>query len=168
MQDVIDRIDNEPASFTADYSNHRQRNSKGLELEFTYSFDNSAEFMANVSYLQTQYFSPDYYTPELYQSPLVSEVLGKAYLLYPLRNSLSLNTALYYSGPKKGFESAQPSGSTTILDETLAYKIDMQSNIMFSVKNLFDASVIYPSYQAKHKGIEREGRNWLISYDRRF
>ena len=168
MQDVIDRLEDEPPSITVDYYNHKQRDAKGVEIEFTYSFDNSAELMANISYVRTQYFSPSYDNPVLYQSPIISEVLSKAYFLYPLTSALSFNSALYYSGPKKGFEDKQSYGATIIFDETISYNIDGYSNVMLSVKNLFDRSVMYPSYQSKHDGLKREGRNWLVTYERKF
>ncbi|MBC8236643.1 MAG: TonB-dependent receptor [Helicobacteraceae bacterium] len=168
MQDVIDRVENEPATLIGDYYNHNQRNSKGFELEFTYGFNNDAQLMANLSYVRTEYFTPDYLNPQLFQSPSISEVLSKVYLLYPIMKGLSINTALYYSGPKKGFEDGASYGSTMILDESVSYTIDKSSTLIFTAKNLFDASVVYPSYQGKHDGIKREGRNWLVTYEKKF
>ena len=168
MQDVIDRVENEPATLVGDYYNHKQRNFKGFELEFNYSFNNDAELMANLSYVRTEYFTPDYVNPQLFQSPLISEILSKVYLLYPIMKGLNINTALYYSGPKKGFEDGISYGSSMILDESVSYSIDKSSTLILSAKNLFDASVVYPSYQGKHDGIRREGRNWLVSYEKKF
>jgi outer membrane receptor protein involved in Fe transport len=55
-----------------------------------------------------------------------------------------------------------------IIDETIAYDIDDSSTVTMSVKNIFNESVIYPSYDGKHNGIQREGRNWLLTYEKRF
>jgi outer membrane receptor for ferrienterochelin and colicins len=77
MQDVIDRIEDEPPTFVGDYANHKQRNAKGGELEFTHRFGNGSELMANLSYVKTEYFSPSYTNPVLFQSPEISEVLSK-------------------------------------------------------------------------------------------
>lgn len=173
MQDVIDRIEHEPPSFPGDYANHRQRNAKGLELEFTRRFGNGSELMANLSYVRTEYFTPDYYHPVEVQSPEISEVLSKGYFIYPLSQALSINTAWYYNGPKKGYSrnntgNAQTFDATMVIDETVAYDIDESSTVTLSAKNLFNEPVIYPSYQGKHEGIRREGRNWLITYEKRF
>lgn len=172
MQDVIDQINNEPFSFPGDYANNRERNAKGIELEFTRHFGNGSELMANLSYVRTEFFTPDYYNPIEYQSPEISEVLSKGYFLYPLMQALSLNTAWYYNGPKKGYDrginTIRTYASTMVIDETLAYEIDDSSTITLSAKNLFNESVIYPSYQGKHDGLRREGQNWLLTYEKRF
>ncbi|MDD2828657.1 MAG: TonB-dependent receptor [Sulfuricurvum sp.] len=172
LHDVIDSIQNEPEAFIGDYANHRQRNEKGLEMELTRSFNNGSELMGNFSYVTTEYFSPDYSTPIEYQSPEISEVMIKGYYLYPLNEQFGLNTAWYYNGPKRGYiresGNTQTYGSTMVVDETLSYHLDDLSMITVSVKNLFNEAVIYPSYSAKHDGILREGRNWLVTYEKQF
>lgn len=172
LNDVIDSVQNEPPGVTVDYYNHKQRNAKGLEMEVTHHFDNGSELMGNLSYVRSQYFSPDYSNPIEYQSPEISEVMIKGYYLYPLTERLGINTAWYYNGPKRGYlrESGDINtyASTMLVDETLSYNLDDLSMVTFSVKNLFKESVIYPSYDAKHEGIHREGRNWLMTYEKRF
>jgi len=173
MRDVIDGIDNQPSSFVGDYGNNKERNAKGAELEFTRHFGNGSEFMANLSYVRTEYYSTDYAMPVLFQSPEISEVLSKGYFLYPLTQQLSFNTAWYYSGPKRGYDrnndgNAKTYDSTMIIDGTIAYDIDSSSTVTLSAKNMFNEPVIYPSYQGKHNGIRREGRNWLVTYKKRF
>ncbi|MFZ2889627.1 TonB-dependent receptor plug domain-containing protein [Sulfuricurvum sp.] len=172
LNDVIDRISNEPEGFIGDYANHRQRNAKGLEMEITHHFGNASELMGNFSYVRSQYFSPDYYNPIEYQSPEISEVMVKGYYLYPLTERLGINSAWYYNGPKRGYlrDSGiiRAYGATMLVDETLTYNLDDLSMLTFSVKNLFKESVIYPSYNAKHEGIHREGRNWLVTYEKQF
>ncbi len=171
LRDVIDKVENEPDEIN-DYYNHRQRNAKGLEMEFTYYFSSGSEFMTNFSYVRTEYYSPDYYNQIEYQSPEISEVMVKGYYLYPLTERLGINTAWYYNGPKRGYlrESGniRTYGATMLVDETLSYNLDDLSILTFSVKNLFKESVIYPSYDAKHDGIHREGRNWLVTYEKQF
>lgn len=172
LNDVIDSVKNEPSWVTTDYANHKQRNSKGLEMEFIRQFGNGSELMGNFSYVRSEYFSPDYYNPVEYQSPEISEVMVKGYYLYPLSERLGINTAWYYNGPKRGYlrdsGNIQTYGATMLVDETLSYNLDDLSMITFSVKNLFKESVIYPSYDAKHEGIHREGRNWLVTYEKQF
>jgi outer membrane receptor protein involved in Fe transport len=172
MRDVIDQVTNEPLSFVGDYANNKARNAKGMELEFTRHFGNGSELMANLSYVRTEYFSPDYYNPIEFQSPEISEVLSKGYFLFPITQGLGLNTAWYYSGPKKGYDrgtgTARTYDSTMIVDETVSYDIDTSSTVTLSAKNLFNQAVIYPSYQGKHDGLRREGQNWLLTYEKRF
>ena len=55
-----------------------------------------------------------------------------------------------------------------VIDETIAYDIDESSVVTLSAKNLFNEPVIYPSYQGKNEGLRREGRNWLITYEKKF
>lgn len=173
LKNVIDRVENEPTGFTYDYLNHKERNARGVELEYTYRFGNGAEWMSNFSYARIQYFSPDYFNPIEYQSPEVSEILSKGYFLFPFGHNINLNTSWYYSGPKKGYlredngkSKAYP--ASMIVDETVVYEIDGDSTVTLSVKNLFNESVIYPSYDLKHDGLHREGRNWLMTYEKRF
>jgi outer membrane receptor for ferrienterochelin and colicins len=172
MNDVMDELHNEPASIIGDYANHKQRNAKGIEMEMTHRLDNGAEWMANFSYVRTQFFSPDYLSPELYRSPEVSEVLSKGYFLYPFTDALSFNTAWYYSGPKKGYARdnvpAKTYEATMVVDQSVAYEWESTSLLTLSVKNLFNERVIYPSYHGKHEGLVREGRNWLVTYEKRF
>ncbi|MDD2782132.1 TonB-dependent receptor, partial [Sulfuricurvum sp.] len=91
---------------------------------------------------------------------------------YPLTERLGVNTTWYYNGPKRGYlrenGDIRTYGSTMLVDETLSYNLDDLSMVTFSVKNLFNESVIYPSYDAKHEGIHREGRNWLMTYEKQF
>lgn len=172
LNDVIDSVKNEPSWVTTDYANHKQRNLKGLEMEFIRQFSNGSELMGNFSYVRSEYFSPDYYNPVEYRSPEISEVMVKGYYLYPLNERLGINTAWYYNGPKRGYlrdsGNIQTYGATMLVDETLSYNLDDLSMITFSVKNFFKESVIYPSYDAKHEGIHREGRNWLVTYEKQF
>ncbi len=172
MNDVIDRVENEPPGFIYDYMNHKKRDAKGIELEYLYRFGNGAEWMNNLSYVRTQYFSPDYFTPVEYTSPEVSEILSKGYFLLPITENVNFNTAWYYSGPKKGYirqnGQTETYGATMVVDETIVYEIDNTSSMTLSIKNLFKESVIYPSYDVKHNGIHREGRNWLMTYEKRF
>lgn len=172
LRNVIDIMENEPADYVGDYGNNRKRTAKGIETEFTKQFENGSELMCNFSYVRTQFFTPDYYTPVEFRSPEISETLFKGYYMFPLNDRLSLNTAWYYSGPKRSYErlngKVQSYGSTTIIDETAAFDIDSTSSVTFSVKNLFNEKVVYPSYRAQHEGIIREGRNWLLTYEKRF
>jgi iron complex outermembrane receptor protein len=127
LQDVIDSISGEPDDFVGDYSNHKERNAKGLELEFTYSFNNGAELNSNFSYVKTQYYTPNYSDPQLFQSPLISEYMFKTYLFYPLTDRLSINSTLYHNGPKKGMVDDSNIYSSikasTIFNETISYDI---------------------------------------------
>lgn len=173
MKDVMDAVENEPSGHKGDYSNHKKRILRGIESELTYQFRNSAELMLNFSYVRTQFFTPDYYNPVEYQSPEISEVLSKGYLLFPLMKNLSFNTAWYYSGPKKGYSrggsvSAKTIDSTLVVDETIVYNIDGSSMVTLSAKNLFNTLVYYPSFQQKNNEIKREGRNWLLTYEKQF
>ncbi len=172
MEDVIDGVNNEPLSFVGDYANNKARNAKGAEMEFIYRFGNGSELMANLSYVRTEYFTTDYNTPVEFQSPEISEVLSKGYFLHPLTQVLNINTAWYYSGPKNRFDDGNHNhtptySATIIIDETIAYDIDNSSSVMLSAKNLFDATLIYPSYLGNHDGLRREGRNWLLTYEKR-
>lgn len=174
IKDVIDSITHEPESFPGDYGNSQQRNAKGCELEFTHNFSDRSEFMTNLSYIRTEYFTPNYVTPVLFESPEISEVLIKGYYLYPVTRKLNLNTAWYYSGPKNGYDDKDghinlSTPSTMVFDETISYDVDKSSLVTLTIKNLFNESVIYPSYHGQQDaGIKREGQNWLLTYEKKF
>ena len=56
----------------------------------------------------------------------------------------------------------------TTVDLTLATKLN-DWKFLFSVKNLFDEAIFYPSYDALHsEGIPRDGRNFLFQAEYRF
>lgn len=170
ISDVIDVIEHDPNISTSDYGNQKNdRESKGIELEYTYQFDNDIEIMTNFSYVQTEYFTTDYLNSVQYTSPEISEVLNKGYLLLPITGRLSFNTAWYYSGEKNGFTRtdgrvSEDLDSSLVIDETIVYDMETGSSIMFSLKNIFNESIKYPSYSHNNDYIEREGRNFLISY----
>lgn len=173
LKDVIDFIDGEPSDFEGDYANHKKRKAGGFESELMYSFKNGAELMTNFSYVNTQYYTPHYTNPEKFRSPLISEYLLKAYLLYPISEHLSINSILYHSGPKNGMTFGSSTydeiDSSTVINETLIYNIDGSSNVELNIKNIFNEDVIYPSFYGKHNGkINREERNWLLSYSKTF
>lgn len=170
FQDVIDAAVH---GTNGDYSNNKMRNAKGLEVEFTHYFANGSELMSNLTYLRTEYINPDDNNPIEYRSPEISEVMVKGYYLYPIDETLSFNTAWYYNGPKRGYvrpkdNAVENYGSTLVIDGTISYEFDTQTSMTFSIKNLLNEKVIYPSYLAHHEGIVREGRNWLLTYEKRF
>jgi len=55
--------------------------------------------------------------------------------------------------------------TTHIFDQTATYRFSHNSEMRFTVKNLFNTEVRLPSYYYEMGGgIEREGRNYFLSY----
>ncbi len=170
------------------YRNYPNRESKGVEFEYFFKTSMKHNFYFNASYTNTDYATaPDgsvaSYDPSIVQRmPDISPFMAKGLYIYKPTQKLSLGTAWRYfsattqtrmpwvvSGIVAGdFQASVP--AVHIFDETLTYRFTSQSKIQASIKNLFDARVLQPSYyyDSAHDGIQREGRNYLITYVQKF
>ena len=161
----------------AGYQNMKQRYAKGLEFEYFYRTAQEHNFYFNGTYVYAEYTVP----PEDYNNivfidqsmPDISKVMLKAMYVYRPNEKLSLGTTWRYfseTTPTKlewvvddGLDST--ASSAHIFDETVTYRFSPQSEMRFTVKNLFNTEVRQPSYYYEMAGgIEREGRNWFLSY----
>lgn len=130
------------------------------------------EYKGNITSKDSVYFNFSYTTGknEDKRLVLVSPILFKGYYKYNIKENLSLSSILKYSSKKKRTINDNRSSlpSTTILDISLNYKNYLKKyNINFSIKNLFNKKVIYPSKPNTYKDDYPEiGRRFMITFSR--
>lgn len=170
------------------YQNYPDRESKGVEFEYFFKTGMKHNLYFNASYTNTDYAtSPDGAQanpdPSIVQRmPDISPFMAKALYIYKPTSKLSLGTAWrYYSATTQtrmpwvvssvtagDYKASVP--AVQIFDETFTYRFTPHSQIQATIKNLFNAQVLQPSYYygSAHEGIQREGRNYLVNYVHRF
>jgi iron complex outermembrane receptor protein len=154
----------------AEYRNVVDTDIYGFELEYKGSILSSDQLYFNYTYLDgTSYIKDEHKSESL---PNVANNLVKGYYIYNLGTSLSLSGTAKYVGSKQ-----RVSGDTRdsvdaycTLDTSVNYtnkKYDYA--IVFSLKNLFDATVKFPSPPNTYSNdYEQEGRNFLITLKKSF
>jgi len=162
------------------YQNYADRTSKGIEFEYNFKSNPEHDFYFNASYIKTDYATPpeeDYPLSMNQSMPDISKVMFKAMYIYRPFNQLSFGTTWqYYSRTTQSqIGWIQDDGTDTtvhpqhIFDETLTYKLSPSSEIRATLKNLFNQEVKEASYYYNTSGgIQREGRNFYLSYTQKF
>ncbi len=170
LSDVIDIDDSqEPGG----YKNYSQRSSYGGEIAYTFVPYLQNQFYINASYNETEYETPD---KGIKQSMAgVAKFMLKAYYIHYITPSISTSVLLKHIGERprnQDFdhrEENDPLKAYTTLDLTLNLVSSYHWNFHLSAKNIFDASVKYPSYYNRHNGGNiREGRNYLLQGEYKF
>ena len=171
------------------YQNYPNRESKGIEFEYFYKTNMTHNFYFNASYTKTDYATPlDTDTFNVIDNPSIisnmpdiSKFMAKAIYIYKPTQQLALATAWrYFSQTDQTqvawlldevnngkFKSVIP--EVHIFDETITYKLTHTSEVQASIKNLFNATVLQPAYyDSAHQGIQREGRNYMLTFTQKF
>ncbi len=170
------------------YKNYPDRESKGVEFEYFFKTSMKHNFYFNASYTNTDYSTaPDGSTtsfdPAIVGSmPDISKFMAKALYIYKPTSKLSFGTAWRYFSPttetrmpwvldavaQGKYKASVP--EVRIFDETLTYRFTPQSELQASVKNLFNATILQPSYyyDSAKQGIQREGRNYMFTFIQKF
>lgn len=155
------------------YQNMKQRYSKGVEFEYFYRTAQEHNFYLNGTYVYAEYTIPPEDMPIVlvdYSMPDISKLMLKAMYVYRPTEHLSLGTTWrYFSETTPTRISWVDNDSTVsalhIFDQTATYRFSSNSEMQFTVKNLFNTEVRLPSYYyVVNGGIEREGRNYFLSY----
>lgn len=176
LKNVIDL--DEFRQTTAGYQNMKQRFAKGAEFEYFYRTAREHNFYLNGTYIYAEYtLPPENYNNIIYidqTMPDISKVMLKAMYVYRPSEKISWGTTWRYfsetTSTKLQWVTSNPTNDPTvsarhIVDETLTYRFTPNSELRLTVKNLFNTEVRLPSYYYTTKGgIEREGRNWFLSY----
>lgn len=161
------------------YQNYPDRKSKGIEFEYNFRTESAHDLYLNASYINTDYTTPpEEGSVSLNQSmPDISKVMLKGMYIYKPTDSLSFGTTWqYYSRTTQSKLSwITDDGTDTtvapqhIVDETVTYRFSSSTEMRLSVKNLLDADIRQPSYYYNTAGgIRREGRNFFLSFTKRF
>jgi outer membrane receptor for ferrienterochelin and colicin len=173
LKNIIDL--DELRATAAGYQNMKQRYAKGAEFEYFYRTAQEHNFYLNGSYVYAEYTVPaEENHPSVDQSmPDISKVMLKAMYVYRPTEKFSLGTTWRYcseTSPTKlwwviKYNLDSTVNATHIFDQTATYRFSPQSEIRLTVKNLFNTEVYQPSYYYEMDGgIEREGRNFFLSY----
>ena len=187
LHNVID-LEDEYSTPQGYINNTRDRESKGVEFEYFYKTSEKHNLYFNASYTNSDYQTPPDEDHGVIQPPLmtsmpdISKFMAKAMYIYKPIQKLTFGTTWKYfsqttqtivpwvvSDVNNGdYKSVVP--AVHIFDETVTYKISPQSSLQFSVKNLFNATVLQPEfyYFGAKDGIQREGRNYLFTFTQKF
>ena len=175
-------IDLEELTYTdPGYQNFDKRLSRGVEFEYNFKTKLEHNFYLNATYVKAGYTIPEEDYPESnVPMPDISDVMLKAMYIYTPTKALSFGTTWRYFSQTTSTELAwvlkhadeydATAKAAHIFDETITYRFSPSSEIRATVKNLFDADVRMPAYyyNTADGGIQREGRNYFVSYVHRF
>lgn len=161
------------------YQNYDRRTSKGVEFEYNFNTHTAHNLYFNASYINAGYTTPpsENSVSTNQSMPDISKVMLKAMYIYKPIENLSLGTTWqYYSRTTQSELSwVQANGINTtvhpqhIFDETVTYKPTASSEIRATIKNIFNQDIRLPSYYYQTPGgIQREGRNYLLTYSQNF
>ncbi|MEA1983694.1 MAG: TonB-dependent receptor [Campylobacterota bacterium] len=173
LSDVIDLEENPQTA--VGYQNMKDRTSRGVELEYFFKTQDRHNLYLNATYTEADYtVAADNNIEEIDQSmPAISKYMLKAMYVYHASDKLSFGTAWqHYSQTTKTeltwvVNAAKdiPVEDYNLVDETITYHISSNSQLRFSIKNLFDQEVRVPSYYDRVEGgYLREGRNFALNY----
>ena len=153
------------------YQNMKNRVNKGFELEYSFRTKKSHNLYINATYTDAEYTTAT--VEKIDQDmPDLSKIMLKASYIYHPSSNLSFGTAFRYFS--RTIQNKSKSNDTTvnkqyIIDETISYKLSGSSNIILSVKNIFNEDYKLPNYYHEVKGGSlREGRNFFLSYTQKF
>ncbi len=142
----------------------------GLELEYTGYITASDKLYLNYSYVTGD--SKVKTTGVETDLTNVAHHLVKGYYIYNLDDDLTLSGILKYVSSKDRIleDTRKKVPGYTTLDATLNYKNHKYDyDITFSIKNIFDANVIYPSTPNTYiEDYAQEGRTFLVSIRKEF
>ncbi|MBU0632168.1 TonB-dependent receptor [bacterium] len=184
-------IDLEELSYTPyGYTQYPDRTSKGVEFEYFYKTSIKHNFYFNLSYTKTDYITPldthnsnqdknlEAPDPSIVESmPDISPFMAKTLYIYKPTTAFSFGTAWRYfsqtTAPRTVWVVSDgadtPVKAANIFDETLTYHISPTSTLQITVKNIFNERVMQPAYYYYvNGGIQREGRNYLVSFVQNF
>jgi iron complex outermembrane receptor protein len=167
------------------YKNFDKRLSRGVEFEYNFRTKLEHNFYFNATYIDAGYTIPEEYfiVPEPDDQieknvpmPDISNVMLKAMYIYKPTKTLSFGTTWrYFSQTTESeldyvIEDREKYDATAkaahIFDETITYRFSPSSEIRATVKNIFDTDVRMPAYyyDSADGGIQREGRNYFVTY----
>ncbi|MDD2357541.1 MAG: TonB-dependent receptor, partial [Thiovulaceae bacterium] len=149
-------------------------------IEDTNLYGFEVEYKGHISSVDTLYLNYSYVTGSSHiqnqgtnsSLPNVSHHLAKGYYIYNINDTLSLSGVAKYVSSKDrepgDVREKVPAYST--LDASLRYKnLKYKYSVMFSIKDIFNASIIYPSPPNTYvQDYAQERRNFLITLTKEF
>lgn len=163
-----DQIYNSPTN--PEYENAMDTDIYGFEFEYKGNILPVDQLYLNYSYVDGKSYINDEDRSE--QMPNVSQHLAKGYYIYNINSALSLSATAKYVGSKerKFIDSREKLKAYSTIDTALSYKNQKYDYMLtVSVKNLFDAKVVFPSLPNTYtEDYEQERRNFLIAFTKKF
>ena len=155
---------------TPEYKNAMNTNIYGGELEYKGHITSADKLYMNYSYVTGTSKIKD--TGESTPLANVSHHLAKAYYIYNISDAIALSgVAKYVSAKDRASDDIRKKlKAYSTLDATLSYKnVKYDYDVMFSVKNIFDADVRYASPNNSYiEDYRQERRNFLITLRKEF
>ncbi|XPV69841.1 MAG: TonB-dependent receptor plug domain-containing protein [Halarcobacter sp.] len=152
------------------YRNALDTDIYGLELEYSGHITSSDKLYLNYSYVTGD--SKIKTTGVETDLTNVAHHLAKGYYIYNLDDDLSLSGILKYVSSKDRIpgDTRKKVPAYTTLDTTLNYENHKYDyDITFSIKNIFDTNVVYPSTPNTYiEDYAQEGRTFLVSIRKEF
>jgi iron complex outermembrane receptor protein len=171
---IIDQVlDIDDTSEPGGYDNRESRASYGGEIAYTFIPYLQDQLHLNASYNETEYVTSGLAIEQ--SMPGVAKMMLKAYYIHYLSSALSVSALLKHIGERPRHQDSDsrdennPLDPYSTLDLTMNYLSSYHWDLQFSVKNIADARVTYPSYYSRHDGGNiRQGRNVLVQGTYRF
>lgn len=158
-----DQIDKNNATHT--YLNSNNTDIYGLELELNTQISSHDELYASYSYV-------DGSDDDGNSLANVAQHLAKASYIYNFTAALSAGTILKYVGDKSRVEGDFRSDTPSYLTADISARynnLPHQFSLTFSVKNLADANIVYPSEPNTYiNDYPQDGRTFLFSLSKEF
>ena len=158
------------SSTNPQFKNDVDTDISGLEIEYKGHITSSDKIYMNYSYVTgTTKIKDDGISESLSN---VAHHLAKAYYIYNISDKLSLSGVAKYVGSKgrENGDTREKVEAYATFDTSLSYK-NRRNNytLMFSVKNIFNENVKYPSPEKTYiEDYGQEERNFLISVAKEF
>ena len=151
------------------YKNVLDTDLYGLELEYSGNFSSVDKVYLTYSYVTGTSKMKSGVSTDITNT---AQHLAKGYYIYNVNNFLSLSGVAKYVASKKRIagDSREKVPDYTTLDMTLNYKnTTYDYDVSLSVKNLFDANVVYPSPPKTYiEDYTQEGRTFLVTIRKEF
>jgi outer membrane receptor protein involved in Fe transport len=148
-----------------EYRNEMDTEIYGFEVEFRGNITRDDKLYANYSYVDGK---------DDKGNPLanVAKHMAKGYYTYDLSNYSSASTIVKYVGTKERVsgDSRDKLDDYLTVDATVCYENPLYDfSLTLSVRNIFDASVKYPSQPYTYQeDYPQEGRNFLVAFSKEF
>jgi len=147
-----------------EYSNYRDRESKGFEATYRYRPSVPHDITVSASYCDTDYVTEKGTAQSM---PGVARWSGFLLYLFHFDASTTFSTRIRYMGPRTRYSDLADGdlGAYTTVDAAGSYVAPGGWRLHAAVKNLFDEEVRESSYYERHEGIVRPGRNFFVSVE---
>ena len=148
-----------------DYENTKDSDIYGMELEYRGDVTPDDQFYLNYSYVDSESNSGADFENTAHH-------MVKSYYVYNLNDDFSLSTVVKYVGSKEreSEDTREKLKSYSTFDASLHYEDPVYDySLTFSARNIFDATVKYPSANRTYRDDYRqEGSNYMVTLRKRF